>query len=190
MFLFIYEEIITTREEIQTMGYAIFTARKLMLTNRINQMNFRMMQLTQQQQTLADSAAKMEQAISNTKSLFSNIGNAVAMSQQQMGNALQYQMLQNLQKGQNVDPALVGRLGSMLGGGGFMNSNAGMALNLMNQSLELTSQNQLRQVKDMENSIELERKNLETQAKAMDAELKKVEEAEDKQIQNSAPKFA
>lgn len=172
------------------MGYAIFTARKLMLTNRINQINFRVMQLSQQQQTLADNAAQMERAISNTKSLFSNIGNAVAMSQQQMGTALQQQLFKNLQNGETVDPALMGQLGSLLGGGGFMNSPAGMALNLMNQTIEMTSQNQLRQVKDMENSIELERKNLETQLKAMTTERDKIEEAEGKECERSAPKFA
>ncbi len=172
------------------MGYAIFTARKLMLTNRINQINFRIMQLSQQQQTLADSAAKMERAIANTKNLFNNIGNAISMSQQQASQALQYQLMSNLQKGQSIDPSVIGQLGSILGGGGLMSSPAGLALNIMNQSLELTSQNQLRQIKEMENQIELERKNLETQVKAMTAEREAVEKAEDKEIQNSAPKFA
>ena len=172
------------------MGYAIFTARKLMLTNRINQINFRIMQLSQQQQTLADNAAKMERAIANTKNLFANIGNAMSMAQQSASQTLQYQLMTNLKNGQNVDPSVISQLGSLLGGGGFMSSPAGLALQVMNQTLDMTSQNQLRQIKEMENQIELERKNLETQVKAMTAEKQEVEKAEDNQIKESAPKFA
>ena len=71
-----------------------------------------------------------------------------------------------------------------------MSSPAGLALQVMNQTLDMTSQNQLRQIKEMENQIELERKNLETQVKAMTAEKQEVEKAEDNQIKESAPKFA
>ena len=70
------------------MGYAIFTARKLMLTNRVNQLQMRIMQLSQQQQTLSDNAGRLERAIANTRNLFSNIGNAF-----QMGYSMQQQAI-------------------------------------------------------------------------------------------------
>lgn len=192
MFLFKYEELITTREEIQTMGYAIFTARKLMLTNRINQISFRIMQLTQQQQTLADNAAQKERAIANTRNLFSNIGNAFQMGMQMQQNAAMQGLYQSIQQnGGTPDAASMNAIGSMLNGGNnFMATPMGMFMNIMNQSIEISSQNDLRQVKEMENQIELQRKSLETQLNAAQKELEKVEQQEEKNIERSAPKFA
>lgn len=174
------------------MGYAIFTARKLMLRNRINQINFRLMQLSQQQQTLADSAAKMEQAISNTKNIFNTLGNTMQMGMQMQTNAIMQQLANNTANNQgNVDYSqYTPLLQQALSGANFMASPMGQALSIMNQTLDITSQNQLRHIKDMENQIELERKNLETQVKAMSAEMDAVEKAEDNEIKKSAPQFA
>lgn len=170
------------------MGYAIFTARKLMLRNRINQINFRMMQLSQQQQTLADQAGRWERAIANTRTMFSNIGN---MFQMGMNMAMQGQMQglqQNILSGGQMNMA---GLGGMLNGGmNFFATPMGSYLNLMNQSVEMANQNQLKQVKDMENQIELQMKSLETQVKAAAAEMEQVEKAEDNEIKKSAPQFA
>ena len=174
------------------MGYAIFTARKLMLTNRINQISFRIMQLTQQQQTLADNAARMERAIANTRNLFSSIGNAFQMGLQMQQQAAMQGFYQDIQaNGGKIDQSSLGSIGSILGGGmNFMSTPMGMFMTLMNQSIEMTSQNELRNVKEMENQIELQRKSLETQLNAAQKELEKVEQAEDKNIERSAPKFA
>ena len=79
------------------MGYAIFTARKLMLTNRVNQLNFRIMQLSQQQQTLANNAANMERSMASMKNLFSNIGNIFQMGMTMQQNAVSYALIQKLQ---------------------------------------------------------------------------------------------
>ncbi len=174
------------------MGYAIFTARKLMLTNRINQISFRIMQLTQQQQTLADNAARMERAIANTRNLFSSIGNAFQMGLQMQQQTAMQGLYQNIQaNGGKIDQSALSSIGSLLGGGmNFMSTPMGMFMTLMNQSIEMTSQNELRNVKEMENQIELQRKSLETQLNAAQKELEKVEQAEDKNIERSAPKFA
>lgn len=174
------------------MGYAIFTARKLMLTNRINQINFRMMQLSQQQQTLADQASRWERAIANTRSLFNNIGN---MFQMGINMALQGQMQQlyssNVSGGGSFDPSSMNAIGSMLNGGNnFFATPLGSYMMMMQSSIEMSNQNQLRQVKDMENQIELQMKSLETQLKAAQAEMENVEKAEDNEIKKSAPQFA
>ncbi len=171
------------------MGYAIFTARKLMLRNRINQINFRMMQLAQQQQTLADQAGRWERAISNTRAVFSSIGN---MFQTGMNMMLNNKMMQMAQGGQ-VDMNQLGNLlnGVMASGGNnFMNSPVFTYMNAMNQMIEIQNQDRLRQVKDMENQIELQMKSLETQLKAAQAEMDQVEKAEGNEIKNSAPQFA
>lgn len=163
------------------MGYAIFTARKLMLTNRINQINFRIMQLSQQQQTLAKAAGDMERNLSWAKNLFSNIGNMFTQGLQQQMNMAAY----GLTQGGNTQ-----ELSSFLSGGYQAMQNSTMYFSLVGQMMDMSSQNQLRNVKDMENQIELERKSLETQVKALTAERESVEKAEDNEIKNSAPKFA
>lgn len=168
------------------MGYAIFTARKLMLTNRINQLNARIMQLSQQQQTLADNAARLERAMANTRNIFSSIGNIFqsAISMQQMS------ALQALS--QNPDPTKAQQMltQALSGQNNFMSSPAGVSLMLTNQCLEMVNSNKLQEIKNAENEIELQRKSLETQVQAARAELEAVEKQEGQEIKNSAPKFA
>lgn len=166
------------------MGYAIFTARKLMLTNRINQINFRIMQLSQQQQTLAKSAGDMERNLSWAKNLFGNIGNMFTQGLQSKMTAAAYGMAQ----GNNGTPT--DELQQFLSGGYQALQQSTMMFSMVGQMMDMQSENQLRNVKDMENQIELERKSLETQVKALTAERESVEKAEDNEIKNSAPKFA
>lgn len=163
------------------MGYAIFTARKLMLTNRINQINFRIMQLSQQQQTLAKAAGDMERNLSWAKNIFGSIGSMFTQGLQQNMNIAAYGMTQ----GGNTQA-----LSDFLSGGYQAMQQSTLMFSLVGQMVDAQSQNQLRNVKDMENQIELERKNLETQVKALTAERESVEKAEDNEIKNSAPKFA
>lgn len=178
------------------MGYAIFTARKLMLTNRVNQLQMRIMQLSQQQQTLSDNAGRLERALANTRNLFSNIGNAFQMGFTMQQQAMSASLMKSLQESggdmnnTNVQNALAS-MGSLLNGGAnFMATPMGMGLNLMNQSLNAINESKMRQIKEMENQIELQRKSLETQLAAAQKELESVEKAEEKAIDNAAPKFA
>lgn len=178
------------------MGYAIFTARKLMLTNRVNQLQARIMQLSQQQQTLSDNAGRLERAIANTRNLFSNIGNAFQMGMTLQQQAMSRNFMEQVQAsgGDMKDPSVQAawaQMGSLLNGGAnFMSTPMGIGLQMMNQSITTINEGKMRQIKEMENQIELERKSLETQLKAAQTELEKVEQAEDKNIERSAPKFA
>ena len=178
------------------MGYAIFTARKLMLTNRVNQLQMRIMQLSQQQQTLSDNAGRLERALANTRNLFSNIGNAFQMSFTMQQQAMSASLMKSLQEsGGDMNSAGVqsalASMGSLLNGGAnFMSTPMGIGLNMMNQSLNAINESKMRQIKEMENQIELERKSLETQLAAAQKELESVEKAEEKAIDNAAPKFA
>lgn len=99
------------------MGYVLFTARKLMLTSRLNNLNLQEMLLSQQQMDLANQ-----------------------------------------------------QLAIQLGGGGGDTSK-------------------LEQISTQENIIDMKMKALETQIKAIQAELESVEKAEDKGIKDAAPKY-
>ena len=155
MFLLRYEEQLQHERKL-AMGYAIFTARKLMLTNRINQMNFRLMQLSQQQQTLSDLSAQMERSIAARRNLFSNITNMFQMGMQQAQNNMMYQLgMQNFSQGGIGD---ISSLGSLLGGfNGFnvMNNPLMFTMNYIQQQDQLVSENNMRQVKEQETQIEL-----------------------------------
>lgn len=160
------------------MGYAVFTARKLMLTNRINQLNFRIMQLSQQQQTLSKAPATKKgrsrglrvcSTQSETLSLKRNLQTQAAINQ--AGN----------------DPAALQQL---LSGSYAMQNAMAQQFQFAGMMIDYQSSGDLQSVKDMENQIELERKNLETQVQALTAERQSVEKAEESEIKNSAPKFA
>ena len=164
------------------MGYAIFTARKLMLTNRINQLNFRIMQLSQQQQTLAKAAGDKERQISWIKGMFNTIGNAFS---QRLNIETQAAVTQAQQGGASPED-----LQKLLSGSYAQQNIMGQMFQFAGMMIDYQSSGELRSVKDMENQIELERKNLETQVQALSAERQSVEKAEESEIKNSAPKFA
>ena len=173
------------------MGYAIFTARKLMLTNRLNQLKFRIMQLSQQQETLAQAAGDKQRSVSWTKNMFASIGNIFTTAQEQQKNAAMWQLQQKMAtSGGKLDEKDAATLTQLLSGQSFANSPMGTLFNVANQMIDMESTNEMRRIKDMENQIELERKTLETQVAAMQGELKSVEDAENKEIERSAPKFA
>ena len=191
LFLFIYEELINTRGR-PAMGYAIFTARKLMLTNRINQLNFRLMQLSQQQMTLSNNAAKLERALANQKNVFQTIGNIYQTSLTMQQQAYSTSLFNAAQKNGTVDATMMQQFAT-LGLNGMFNfatTPLGMMMGMMQQQQEAANQSRLQQIKDIENEIELQKKSIETQLKAAQAELQEVEKAEENNIKNSAPKFA
>jgi len=153
------------------MGYAIFAARKIMLTSRINNLNWRIMCLSQQQQSLSDISGRMQQYFGTMSMMMGSQNNSIW---QAMGLGNQW-----------------------AGGNGLdMNSIANNAYAYMNgmqmqqAQINMLSQAMLQPVAAQENQIELERKRLETQLQAATKELEKVESAEEKQIENSAPKYA
>lgn len=62
------------------MGYALFTARKLSLTSRVNQLNSQLMQISQQQMNLANSYSAQQMIGSMNQS--SSISDAASLFQQ------------------------------------------------------------------------------------------------------------
>ena len=173
------------------MGYAIFTARKLMLTNRINQMNFRMMQLSQQQMSLADQAARLQDALSKTKSMFSMIGNVFQTSYQNSIMAgFNSAKEADAASGNNAEMTAFLQNYSNMGGTNFFGTELGTTFLMVNQMIETQSEYQIKTVKEMENQIQMEMKTLDTQLKAASEELQRVEKAEENQIKNSAPNYA
>ena len=147
------------------------------------------MQLSQQQQTLANNAANLERAMANYKNMFQNIGNifqtAYSTQMQQMYSAA------GNEASSGTLPSNMQNIWAMgMSGANFMSTPMGMNLTMMSQYIDNVNHSNMQQIKSMENNIELQRKSLETQVQAAQKELDNVEKQEEKEIERSAPKFA
>ena len=133
------------------------------------------MQLSQQQQTLSQAAGDFQRAMSAQKAYFNNLGN------QQMNIFMG--MLQGGQLNSNGNNADVNSI--------FQQIQEQIQKTYMTNSyFDFMSQARMQNIKNIEDQIEQEMKTLETQQKAVSTELKSVEDAESKAIENAAPKFA
>lgn len=164
--------------------YAMFTARKLMLTARINNLSLRLMLLAQKQNdimtygaNIADGTISMEEAANSPSSIF----NRQILYTQQTTAGATAQATQQLNAYLATNP----------------NNTASVAPNpqdpvyasFYQQALKDAAQVEQQKIAVIENQIDQERLKIETQLKAAQAELESVEKAEDQGIKNSAPKY-
>lgn len=180
------------------MGYALFTARKLMLQSRLNQMNYRLMVLSQQQQDMTQQTANMQMMSS-----FKQSSNSIFAYQQYDAakNALskgidvsQYMDAKGNMKIDDINKALADGTSKTLTQS-VIDSDTSILQARLNSSL-LATQNdsaadalKLQAVSTVGNQIDLEMKKLDSQIKETTAEMESVEKAEETAIKNSAPKY-
>lgn len=182
------------------MGYALFTARKLMLQTRLNQMNYRLMVLSQQQQDMTQQVAN-EQMMSSFKT---SAGSIFAYQQydvakQALSNNLDIKDYKdtngNLDYAKLLKDVNDGKQGTKKLEQTTIDNDTDF---LKTQLNEMTTKNQLQSQSDalklqavqtVGNQIDLEMKKLDSQIKETTAELEQVEKAEDTAIKNSAPKY-
>lgn len=179
--------------------YAIFTMRKLQLTQRINQLQYRQMELAQRLQDLAvyagnvaDGVISPSEFMSSPASIFGaqmnffnnsvpkSLFEAARSSQIYNANIMNMNAASNGQYGMAVDPTNPNSI--------FANQyfvfNA-----FFKQALDAAGKAEAAKVKRLETDIQNQKLQIDTQLKAAEAELKQVEEAEQKGIEASAPKY-
>ncbi len=137
------------------MGYAIMSARKILLTNRINRLNFQIMCLGEAQNSLS----------------------------QQMGN---YQRMISYYNNQN---SFAQSLAMLCGITNMMSGQGGYNFNFTGESF-LPLFGQYATVAMVEDDIEAQKKQLETQLQVATKELEAVEKAEEQAIGRATPKYA
>ena len=157
------------------MGYAVFTARKLMLTSRVNNLNFRLMCLSQQKQSLSQQMASMQ-------SMFGQISMNLNTSCGLNTNNLMGSFLGGIGLG-NMDSSLLGQQLSF-GKGNYEQ------LALYNNYIQQMQRSMMAPIAMQDNAIDMEMKTIETQLQAARQELEAVEKHEGDEIKKSAPKFA
>ena len=180
--------------------YAIFTMRKLQLTQRINNLQYRLMELSQRLQDLsvyagnvADGIISPGEFMSSPASIFGanlNFFNnsvpkalfqASRSSQMYNANLLNMNAASGVQYGMAVDPTNP----QSIYANQFFVFNA-----FFKQALDAAGKAEAAKVKKLETEITNQKLMIETQLKAADTELQKIEEQESKNIERTAPKYA
>ncbi len=169
--------------------YAVFAMRKMLLTQRINQINFKLMQLSQKQSDLAlfganiqDGMVTPDEYMNSPASLFGaqmQFGQqAMMMAMPQAQVQMQYYMQQQqMMQMQGIQPQM-------------MPNQNNVFQSFIRQALESAAKGMTKRVAAEENKIEMERTRLTTQLKAAQQELESCEKGEDEGIKRSTPKYA
>ena len=164
-----------TREKLSTftrgeeeMGYALFTARKMSLTARVNQMNAQLMSISQKQMDLANQIS--------TKQNASNL--RVANANQQAYSVFKQELEKAYNSGSENSSDTAKTLEATL--------NETLAKNSI---LTAMSDAEISQLSEQQNILDMQRENLETQLNAAQQELQAVEKAEESAIKNATPGY-
>ena len=180
--------------------YAVFTMRKLQLTERINRLQLELMKISQKQQDLsvyagnvADGMITPNEFMNSPASIFgvnmnffnSSVPKALyqASMSSQMYNAQMMNMNQMSggQYGMAVDPANPPSI----------YQNQFFVFNsFFKQALEAAGKAEAANIKRLEKDLEAQRLAIDTQLKSATQELEKVEKAEDEGIKRSTPNYA
>ena len=174
--------------------------RKLQLTQRINNLQYRMMQLMQRLQDLsvyagnvADGVISPSEFMSSPASIFGanmnffnnsvpkSLYEASRASQAYNANIMNMNIASNGQYGMAVDPSNPNSIYANQ----FFVFNA-----FFKQALDAAGKAEAAKVKRLETDIMTQKLMIDTQLKAAEKKKKKVEDAEMKNIERTAPKYA
>lgn len=197
------------------MGFLLFAGRKLQLKARMNQLNYRAMQLSQEQQTVSAQIAEKQKAINAAKNqintqaqnfMLGNILNGLSNNEtvQQMLNSKGLSScsgndLQTLLSGGKItadgrdfqleasDLSSVAGVYQQLQAQSQM--QASYASNVINSILDASSQADLAILNAKDSQISLELENNESQLTLISNEYQSVKKAEGNEAQNTAPTF-
>ena len=197
------------------MGFLLYAGRKLQLKNKINQLSYRQMLLSQEQQTIASQIADKQQAINSAKnqlnlssqmSVFNSVltglgGNDIVKEvlRQKGLESCSTQDLQALLNGQKLnvngteisldgnDLAKINQPYQMIQNQAQMQT--AMATNVINSVLDATSKADLTLLNNKDSQISLELENIDSQLKLTQAEYENCKKAESSEAQNTAPSF-
>lgn len=179
--------------------YAIFTMRKLMLTNRINALNYKLMQISQKTQDLATYSANIsdgiispEEAANSPASLFNRQNAYMRMTTPNALNQANIATQQYLMQYNALNAGSNGAVAKTIDPSGTTSTPNQSLLrsSFFQQAMEAAAKSEAAKVNALEKELDQQRLTLETQLKAAQAELDEVNKAEDAGIKSSAPKYS
>ena len=173
--------------------------RKLQLTQRINQLQYRLMELSQRLQDLSVYAGNVADGVISPGEFMSSPASIFGVNMNFFNNSVPKALFEASRSSQmynanimNMNAASGGHYGMAVDPSN-MNSiyaNQFFVFNaFFKQSLDAAGKAEAAKVKRMETDIQNQKLQIDTQLKAAETELKNVEEAEQKGIEASAPKY-
>ena len=176
------------------MGFLIFAARKLQLKRQINDLQFRNMQLSNEQQSITvqiANAQKAQNAAKNTVNYMTTVANSVSVFNQSIQQKNAYSAFEDAKaKGQEISFDDFAKQNNINGlGTSAVSTAANVAGNVMNSIFDATNQVQLARLSAKDSQIGLEMDNNESQLSLISAEYQNVKKAESEEARNSAPTF-
>ncbi len=180
--------------------YAIFTMRKLQLTQRINNLQFSLMQISQKLQDLSVYAGNVADGIISPSEFLNSPASIFGVNMNFFNNSVPKALFEASRASQAYNMNLL-NMNSASGG------HYGMAVDASNpqaifanqffvfssffkQALDAAGKAEAANIKRIESDIQAQKLMIETQLKAAETELKAVEDQEMKNIEKTAPKYA
>ncbi len=162
------------------MGYALMSARKIALTSKINKLNFQIMCLSQGMESVSNTSNNLQRMMGASQNWNSIMQSYGMLSQVSAMNA-NYGGYAMGCGGSNGCMGGMGNMGGLFGNG--MNSPV-IGDDFMQYFWPLA------QASMIENDLETQKKQLETQLQVATKELEAVEKAEEQAIGRATPKYA
>lgn len=180
--------------------YAIFTMRKLQLTQRINNLQYRLMQISQKLQDLSVYAGNVADGLI-TPSEFMNSPASIFGVNMNYFNSSVPKALYQASMSTNMYNNNILRMNQISGGQyalavdpsnptSIMNNQFFIFNSFFKQALDAAGKAEAAKVKRLESDLQAEKLTIDTQLKAAEKELESVEKAEEKGIERSTPKYA
>ena len=174
--------------------------RKLQLTQRINQIQYRLMQLMQRSQDLAVYSGNVADGIIDPGEFMNSPASIFGVNMNFFNNSVPNVLFQASQASQAYNMNIM-NMNAMSGGQYGMAVDPGNPNSIyanqffifnsfFKQALDAAGKAEAAKIHKLETEIEMQKKQLETQLQAAKAELESVEKAEEDGIKNSAPKYA
>lgn len=163
------------------MGFLIFAYRKLLLKRRINDKNFRLLTLSQQQQTATERVGQQQRAFAAQKSTIScTTSAAMALQMESIYKKYADGSTNKIQEGKELlaQKELQVTQAAIMAGA-----------SLWSNVIEAQSQAQMEPLNAESTQISLEMASLESELKLLNAELESVEKAESESAKQCTPKF-
>ena len=166
------------------MGFLLFAARKLQLKRQINQLSYRQIQLSQEQQKITDQIAQQQQKQQQIQNIFNTVGTMINGAQ----NVNQMMQMKSLND-KNLSQAEINSAFQTMMNGNSEFQGMTYATNVMNSVFTAQNNVQLSQLQNKDNEISMELESVDSKLKLLQSEYENVKKGEQSEAQNAAPTF-
>lgn len=180
--------------------YAIFTMRKLQLTQRINNLQYRLMQISQKLQDLSAYGANVADGIISPTEFMNSPASIFGVNMNYLNSSVPKALYQASMSTQMYTNNII-QMNAMSGGqysfavdpsspNSIFNNQFFIFNSFFKQALDAAGKAEAAKIKRLETELQNEKLAIDTQLKAAEKELESVEKAEEKGIERSTPKYA